>query len=101
MTARLLWMVDKPLHPGQGFLIKLGTAEANAEVVALRHAVDIHSFIDHSADTLTMNGIGVADLRFDKAIAATIYVRDRDLGSFILIDRMTNQTVALGTDRAG
>ena len=97
MTARLLWMVDKPLHPGQGFLIKLGTAEANAEVVALRHAVDIHSFIEHSADTLTMNGIGVADLRFDKAIAATTYLRDRDLGSFILIDRMTNQTVALGT----
>jgi hypothetical protein len=44
-----------------------------------------------------MNGIGVADLRLDKAIVATIYSRDRDLGSFILIDRMTNQTVALGT----
>jgi bifunctional enzyme CysN/CysC len=97
LTARLLWMADQPLHPGQGFLIKLGTAEANAEIVALRHAVDIHSFLDHQADTLAMNEIGVADLRFDKAIPATIYQRDRELGSFILIDRMTNQTVALGT----
>jgi hypothetical protein len=44
-----------------------------------------------------MNAIGVVDLTFDKAIAATVYGRDRDLGSFILIDRMTNQTVALGT----
>ena len=97
LTARLLWMVDKPLRPGQEFIIKLGTVEANAEVAALRHAVDIHSFQNHAADTLTMNAIGVVDLTFDKAIAATVYGRDRELGSFILIDRMTNQTVALGT----
>jgi bifunctional enzyme CysN/CysC len=97
MTVRLLWMADEPLRPGQDFIIKLGTAEANAEVTVLRHAVDIHSFQDRPADTLAMNGIGVADLHFDKAVVATIYTRDRDLGSFILIDRMTNQTVALGT----
>jgi bifunctional enzyme CysN/CysC len=97
MTARLLWMADQPLRPGQGFIIKLGTAEANAEVAALRSAVDIHSFQSHPADALAMNTIGVVDLTFDKAIAATVYGRDRDLGSFILIDRMTNQTVALGT----
>ena len=97
MTGRLLWMVDQPLRPGQGFIIKLGTVEANAEVAALRHAVDIHSFQNHPADTLAMNAIGVVDLTFDKAIAATVYRRDRELGSFILIDRMTNQTVALGT----
>jgi bifunctional enzyme CysN/CysC len=97
MTVRLLWMVDEPLRPGQGFIIKLGTVEANAEVAALRHAVDIHSFQGHPADTLAMNAIGVVDLTFDKAIAATVYGRDRKLGSFILIDRMTNQTVALGT----
>jgi bifunctional enzyme CysN/CysC len=97
MTARLLWMADQPLHPRRTFIIKLGTMEANAEVVALRHAVDIHSFQEQPTDTLAINGIGVVDLRFDKEIAATIYARDRDLGSFILIDRMTNQTVALGT----
>jgi bifunctional enzyme CysN/CysC len=100
ITARLLWMADHPLHAGQDFIIKLGTAEANAEVTTLRHAVDIHSFQDHPADTLAMNGIGVADLRFDKPVAATPYTRDGDLGSFILIDRMTNQTVALGTVEA-
>ena len=97
LTARLLWMVDQPLRPGQNFIIKLGTVEANAAVARLRHAVDIHSFQDRPADALTMNAIGVVDLTFDKAIAATVYGRDRELGSFILIDRMTNQTVALGT----
>ncbi|HEY4042564.1 MAG TPA: hypothetical protein VGM32_12070, partial [Rhodopila sp.] len=97
MTVRLLWMGEQPLSPGQSFALKLGTAEANAEVVTLRHAVDIHSFQDRPTDALAMNGIGVVDLRLDKAIVATIYSRDRDLGSFILIDRMTNQTVALGT----
>jgi bifunctional enzyme CysN/CysC len=97
MTARLLWMVDQPLRPGQGFIIKLGTVEANAEIAKLRHAVDIHSFQNRPAETLPMNAIGVVDLTFDKAIPATVYSRDRELGSFILIDRMTNQTVALGT----
>ena len=97
MTARLLWMVDGPLRPGQGFIIKLGTVEANADVARLRHAVDIHSFQDRPVDSLAMNAIGVVELTFDKAIAATVYGRDRELGSFILIDRMTNQTVALGT----
>ena len=97
LTARLLWLVDQPLRPGAGFIIKLGTVEANAEVAMLKYAVDIHSFQNHRADALAMNAIGVVDLTFDKAIAATVYGRDRELGSFILIDRMTNQTVALGT----
>ena len=97
ITARLLWMVDQPLRPNQSFIIKLGTVEANAGVAKLRHAVDIHSFQNHQADSLVMNAIGVVDLTFDKAIATTVYGRDRELGSFILIDRMTNQTVALGT----
>ena len=96
-TVRLLWMGEQDLRAGQGFIIKLGTAEANAEVMSLRHAVDIHSFQERPADALAMNGIGVATLRFDKDVIATIYARDRDLGAFILIDRMTNQTVALGT----
>jgi hypothetical protein len=69
-------------------------------VAKLRHAVDIHSFQNQPADSLVMNGIGVVDLGFDKPIAATIYGRDRALGSFILIDRMTNQTVGLGTVEA-
>ena len=97
MTARLLWMADEPLRPGQNFIIKLGTVEANADVTRLRNAVDIHSFQVQPADVLAMNAIGVVDLAFDKAIAATVYGSDRELGSFILIDRMTNQTVALGT----
>jgi bifunctional enzyme CysN/CysC len=96
LTARLLWMADQVLRPGQSFIMKLGTAEVNADVVALRHAVDIHSFHDHPAEALAMNGIGVVDLAFDKAIIATAYATDRELGSLILIDRMTNQTVALG-----
>jgi bifunctional enzyme CysN/CysC len=97
ITARLLWMGDQPLRPGQDFIVKLGTAEANANVAKLRHAVDIHSFQNIQSDTMAMNAIGVVDLTFDKPLAVANYASDRELGSFILIDRMTNQTVALGT----
>jgi bifunctional enzyme CysN/CysC len=99
-TARLLWMAEQPLHPGQDFIVKLATIEANVTIRTLRHAIDIHSFRHHPAEALPMNAIGIVDLLFDRPIAALPYSQDRDLGSFILIDRMTNRTVALGTIEA-
>jgi len=96
VTARLLWMAEQPMAEAGSYLIKLGTAVANASVARLRHAIDIHGFMPKPASSLTMNDIGVADLRFDKALVAAAYRDSRALGAFILIDRMTNQTVAMG-----
>ena len=62
----------------------------------LVHAIDIHSFEPRAAEVLGMNEIGLVDLVFDKPLVATDYQASRELGSFILIDRMTNHTVALG-----
>ncbi len=96
VTARLLWMHTTPLTVGCSLLIKLASATANARVVALKHAIDIHSFEQFAADTLEMNGIGVVELVVDKPLVATAYTANRELGAFILIDRATNHTVALG-----
>ena len=96
ITARVLWMVEEPLSIGQGLLIKIGAATANVRVASLYHAIDIHSFATRPASQLAMNEIGVAELVFDKPLAAAAYATDRELGALVLIDRMTNQTVALG-----
>jgi sulfate adenylyltransferase subunit 1 (EFTu-like GTPase family) len=96
VTARVLWMVDEPLTVGQSLVVKLGSATANARVAGLHHAIDIHSFSPRPATALALNEIGVADLVFDKPLVTAAYSVDRELGAFVLIDRVTNQTVALG-----
>ena len=96
MDARLLWMIDAPLAPGRDYIIQLATGTANARIAALHHQIDVESFQPRHAQVLTMNQIGFVSLACDKALVMADYRQDRDLGAFILIDRLTNQTAALG-----
>ncbi len=96
MEARLLWMIDAPLAPGRDYIIQLATGTANARIAALHHQIDVESFQPRPAQVLTMNQIGFVSLACDKALVMADYRQDRDLGAFILIDRLTNQTAALG-----
>jgi hypothetical protein len=96
VTARVLWMEDGRLTKGASLIVKLASATANARMAVLNHAIDIHSFEPRAADSLVMNEIGVIDLVFDKPLVVTDYQTDRELGAFVLINRLTNQTVALG-----
>lgn len=96
VTSRLLWMVAEPLSPGQNFLARIGTATANARVARIIHAIDIQTFEAHATTALGMNEIAVVDLIFDKPLIAVDYATDQTLGALILVDRVTNQTVALG-----
>ena len=96
MDARLLWMIDAPLAPGRDYIIQLGAGTANARIAALHHQIDVESFQPRPAQVLTMNQIGFVSLACDKALVMADYRQDRDLGAFILIDRLTNQTAALG-----
>jgi sulfate adenylyltransferase subunit 1 (EFTu-like GTPase family) len=89
-------MAEQPLSAGQSLLVKLGTATANARVAHIHYEIDIHSFATHPATTLAMNEIGVAELVFDKPLVTAPYATNRELGALVLIDRMTDQTVALG-----
>lgn len=99
VTAEILWMVDRPLVPGGRLVAKLGTASTPVSVRALEAAIDIHSFEPKSANVLLMNEIGRVTIAFDRPIVATPYEANRELGSFILIDPLTNETMALGVVR--
>ena len=96
LRAEILWMVDRPLIPGGRLIAKLGAAQAPASVRTLNEAVDIHTFKPRAASALLMNEIGRVVVAFDRPPVATTYAENRALGSFILIDSMTNETVALG-----
>ena len=95
-VAHLLWMAPEELLPGRSYLMKLGTSTAQATVTALKHKVSINT-LEHSATkTLQLNEIGLCNLSLDKVVAFEPYSESREAGSFILIDRITNQTIGMG-----
>ncbi|KAB0681465.1 sulfate adenylyltransferase subunit CysN [Aureimonas leprariae] len=99
VKAEILWMVDRPLIAGGRFLAKLGTSQTPASVRTLDHAVDIHTYRPRAANALLMNEIGRVTVAFDRPLVALPYAENRELGAFILIDQLKNETVALGLVR--
>ncbi|MGN6519548.1 MAG: sulfate adenylyltransferase subunit CysN [Dokdonella sp.] len=94
--ATLVWMADAPMLPGRPYLVKLGATTLGASFGQPKYAVDVNSLDHLAAKTLELNGIGVANLTLDRAVAFDPYAANRDMGSFIVIDRYTNQTVGAG-----
>jgi bifunctional enzyme CysN/CysC len=94
-AARILWMAERPLRGGEDLHLRLAAANATARVNLLG-VIDIHSFRSEAADALPLNAIGLATVALDRPIVLADYREDRELGAFILVDRVTGDTVALG-----
>ncbi|MDB5507993.1 MAG: hypothetical protein JWL93_462 [Hyphomicrobiales bacterium] len=93
--ARLIWTGEAPLSADNDYTLKLGTAEARARV-QIAKAIDIHSFQPKDARSLALNEIGLADITLDRKLAALPFDEDKILGGFILIDRNSHATLAMG-----
>jgi sulfate adenylyltransferase large subunit len=99
LNAKLLWLVREPLQIGKSYLLKIGTKTTPANVTAVDAKIEIESGLDAPiADdgTLAFNEMGEAKLSLETAVACDPYVENRETGGFILIDRITNETVAVG-----
>jgi bifunctional enzyme CysN/CysC len=94
--AALVWMAEKPLQPGRGYLLKHTTRLVTARVDEVRWRVDLESLQEVPAETLGLNEIGRVRIRCLKPIVAEAYARNRATGAFVLIDALTNATVAAG-----
>lgn len=94
--AQLLWMSDTALFPGRQYLLKTTNKTVPASVLKLKHRTDINDFSEVAVNTLALNEIGVATLSLSAPIAFDAYSDNRNTGSFILIDRQTNETVGVG-----
>ncbi|CDG55998.1 Bifunctional enzyme NodQ (Includes: Sulfate adenylyltransferase subunit 1; Adenylyl-sulfate kinase) [Halomonas sp. A3H3] len=92
----LVWMHEAPLLPGRPYLMKLGTQTVSATVTDIKYQVNVNSLEHLAAKKLPLNGIGVCNLSLNRAVAFDAYKDNRDTGGFILIDRMTNNTVGAG-----
>lgn len=94
--ATVVWMADEPLIPGRAYWLKSATQTVSATVHAPKYTVNVNTMEHIAAKTLDLNAIGVAEIVTDKAIVFEAYADNRTLGGFILIDKITNATVAAG-----
>ncbi|MBI1920262.1 MAG: sulfate adenylyltransferase subunit CysN [Geobacter sp.] len=94
--AHLVWMHDEALQPGKVYLVKTATSVTSGRVTRVQFAVDVNTLEQKQAPTLGLNEIGVVRLELDRPVAFDPYRQNRETGSFIIIDRFTNATVAAG-----
>ena len=101
LAAHIIWMSEEPLLPGRPYLLKSATRTVGAAISDLKHQVDIETFKPLAAKTLHLNDIGLCNVSLSEPIAFDLYDQNKTTGSFILIDRFTNATVAAGMIRFG
>lgn len=94
--AKLIWFDRNPLMPGRSYILRTENHSTSATVTTLKHQIDINSFMHEAAKILQMNEIGVCNISTQTPIVFDAYRENRITGNFILIDRMSNATVAAG-----
>ena len=94
--AAVVWMHEQPMLRGRAYLMKIGTKTVTATVMPLKYKINVNTLEHLAATRLELNEIGICDLELDRAVAFDAYADNRATGAFILIDRMTNNTVGAG-----
>jgi bifunctional enzyme CysN/CysC len=97
--ATVVWMSEEPMLRGRSYLMRIGPQIATATVAPLKHKVNVNSLEKVAATRLELNEIGVVDLELDRRVAFEPYTDSREGGGFVLIDRITNDTVGAGMIR--
>jgi bifunctional enzyme CysN/CysC len=92
--VELVWMDQEPGYLGRSYLMQIGTAQVNAQITHIKHKININTFEKLAASKLQLNDLCVVTLKTDKLIPFEPYKQCAGIGGLILIDRMTNQTVA-------
>ncbi len=94
--VKLVWMVDEPMHPGRSFWLKCGTKTVNATVTKIKHQTNVNTLEKLAAEKLTLNALATCNISTDAPLVFDPYTESKATGGFILIDRLTNNTVAAG-----
>jgi bifunctional enzyme CysN/CysC len=96
LQATIVWMHQEPMLRGRSYLMQIGAKTLTATVAPLKYKLNVDSLEHVAANKLELNEIGVCDLELSQPVAFDHYEENRDTGSFILIDRITNDTVGAG-----
>jgi len=94
--AHVVWMSDDELLPGRRYLLKLGATTVGATVDQPKYQINVNTLEHTAAKSLGLNQIGVANLHLERPVPFDPYAANRDMGGFVLIDRLSNATVGAG-----
>jgi bifunctional enzyme CysN/CysC len=94
--AHIVWMHNEPLFPGRSYLLKLGTKTVNTTISRIKHQVNVNTLEKIAANQLKLNEVGVCNISTDQPLVFDTYLENKATGGFIMIDRLTNNTVAAG-----
>jgi bifunctional enzyme CysN/CysC len=95
-NTTIIWMHEEALMPGRSYLMQVGTKAVVASITDIKYQLNVNTMEQLAAKKLELNAIGECNISLDQDIAFDSYKANRDTGSFILIDRMTNNTVGAG-----
>ncbi|MDC0349523.1 sulfate adenylyltransferase subunit CysN, partial [bacterium] len=96
IDAMIVWMDDTELEPGRQYLLQSSNGFSNASVTLIRHRIDINTLEQEQATSLALNDIALCAITSDRELLFDAYSTNRQTGSFILVDRLSNATVAAG-----
>ncbi|MCH2601137.1 MAG: sulfate adenylyltransferase subunit CysN, partial [Pirellulales bacterium] len=96
LDAMLVWMSDEAMVPGKQYLFKQTTKVATGTITTLRYQVDVNTLHRQDAPTVQLNEIGRVALSLSEPVIFDSYKKNRGTGAFIVVDRITNVTVAAG-----
>ncbi len=96
LDAMVVWMSDEPMVAGKEYLVKHATKTVQAVVDTLRYRVDVNTLHRSKESELGLNEIGRCTFSLAQPIAFDPYKRNRETGSFIIVDRVSNNTVGAG-----
>lgn len=94
--ASLIWMHESALLPGKQYEFKLGTKSAKGMIQHIHHQVDVNTLVQSPADELRLNQIGLCRVMLTEPVAFDPYDVCHGTGAFIVIDRLSNNTVGAG-----
>ena len=94
--AHIVWMHEKPLDTEKAYLVKHTTQTVRAQIDKIYHEIDMHTLEEKKTDGLELNDVAKVRLSCHRALYVDDYHSNRETGAFIVIDSLTNNTVAAG-----
>jgi bifunctional enzyme CysN/CysC len=98
-SAHLVWLNEEALIHSRSYLLISGPTQIPVIVTKIRHSIDVNTGEEKAANTLGMNEIGVVEIATNQPLALLPYQESREFGNFILVDRLTSQSVGAGMIR--
>lgn len=96
LKAHLVWMAETELQPGRAFLFKFASKVTQGSVQSVEYRIDVNTQEHLSGEAIALNDIAVVEVVLEQPVLADPYLQNRATGAFIMIDRLTNATVAAG-----